>query len=145
MRTVVAICTLADVALIAAGTAGAGAVIRRADWVLDAVRYAGAAFLLGYAALAARRSVRVTNVTAQSADIGTRSGRAIVAPAGSALWFSAIGFGAQRLGRSFDRPLTWRILDAFVAVVMTRHRRPVATRLRSRQPPARGRTVRCRP
>lgn len=156
---VVSVCTLADVALIAAGTAGAGAVIRRVDWVLPAVRWAGAAFLLAYAALAARRAWRGSSATARSADAPERNGslRAIVLTAlaltflnpgvyldtvvllgsvanargtgqwwfaagaalASALWFSAVGFGARRLGHGFDRPVTWRILDAFVAVIMT--------------------------
>ena len=154
---VVLVCTLADVALIAAGTAGAGALIRRADWALTAVRWGGAAFLLGYAALAARRAWRDTAATAQT-DTDPKGGlRAIVltalaltflnpgvyldtvvllgsvanahggrqwwfaagAAVASALWFPVIGFGARRLGRRFDRPITWRVLDAFVAVVMT--------------------------
>ncbi|MET8906758.1 LysE/ArgO family amino acid transporter [Micromonospora sp. NPDC004551] len=55
---VVAICAASDAVLITAGVAGMGSLV--ADWpgLLVAVRWAGAAFLLGYALLAARRAVR---------------------------------------------------------------------------------------
>jgi L-lysine exporter family protein LysE/ArgO len=56
--TIVVICVLSDVVLIVAGVAGIGALTRTAPVVLQIVRWAGAAFLLGYAALAARRAVR---------------------------------------------------------------------------------------
>lgn len=54
---VIAICTLSDVALIAAGTAGLGAVVSGAPHLLTAVRWVGAAFLLVNAALAAHRAL----------------------------------------------------------------------------------------
>lgn len=38
--------------------------------------------------------------------------------AASALWFSALGFGAGRLAPWFARPRAWQILDAVIAVVM---------------------------
>jgi L-lysine exporter family protein LysE/ArgO len=56
--TVVAICAVSDVILIAAGVAGLGAVVGHAHGLLLTVRLLGAAFLLGYAALAARRALR---------------------------------------------------------------------------------------
>jgi L-lysine exporter family protein LysE/ArgO len=37
---------------------------------------------------------------------------------GSFVWFFALGFGARLLRPFFARPGTWRILDAFIAVVM---------------------------
>lgn len=37
---------------------------------------------------------------------------------GSALWFSALGFGARRLAPFFARPRAWQLLDALIAVVM---------------------------
>lgn len=40
------------------------------------------------------------------------------AMAGSALWFSALGFGARLLAPWFERPLAWRILDSLIALVM---------------------------
>lgn len=54
---VVAVCTLADVALIAAGTAGLGALVGGHPAALSVARYAGAALLLGLAAAAARRAL----------------------------------------------------------------------------------------
>ncbi|WP_092801662.1 LysE/ArgO family amino acid transporter [Klenkia marina] len=55
---VVAVCTASDVVLILAGVGGTGALLGRAPWLVTAVRVAGAAFLLGYAVLAARRALR---------------------------------------------------------------------------------------
>src|SRR5579859_4909484 len=55
VATIVAICTVSDVVLIAGGVAGAGAALTGRPWLLDAVRLAGAALLLGYAVLATRR------------------------------------------------------------------------------------------
>jgi L-lysine exporter family protein LysE/ArgO len=55
---IVLVCALSDVALIAAGVAGVGAVVTAAPIALAIIRWAGAAFLLGYAALAIRRVVR---------------------------------------------------------------------------------------
>ncbi len=37
---------------------------------------------------------------------------------GSALWFTALGFGARYLGRWLSSPRAWRWLDAGIAVVM---------------------------
>ncbi|MFB9377241.1 LysE/ArgO family amino acid transporter [Kineococcus gynurae] len=54
---VVAVCAATDVTLIFAGTAGVGVVLERAPVVVDVVRWAGAAFLAGYAVLAARRAL----------------------------------------------------------------------------------------
>ncbi|MGM7699774.1 LysE/ArgO family amino acid transporter [Microbacterium sp. A84] len=36
----------------------------------------------------------------------------------SAVWFTALGFGARYLGHWLDTPRSWRILDALIAVVM---------------------------
>lgn len=55
---VVAVCAVSDLVLILLGVAGIGVVIERAPGVLDVVRWAGAAFLAGYGALAAWRTVR---------------------------------------------------------------------------------------
>lgn len=57
---VVAVCAVSDLVLIVLGVAGVGALIERAPGVLDAVRWAGAAFLLAYGAKAALRAVRGT-------------------------------------------------------------------------------------
>ncbi|MBF4161259.1 LysE/ArgO family amino acid transporter [Nocardioides acrostichi] len=55
---VVVLCTLSDVALIAAGVLGVGTLVSQAPAVLTALRWAGVAFLLGYAVLAGRRAWR---------------------------------------------------------------------------------------
>ncbi|WP_460863792.1 LysE/ArgO family amino acid transporter [Rhodococcus aerolatus] len=55
---VVALCAASDAVLIAAGVGGAGALVAARPTVLAVVRVAGAAVLLGYAALAARRAAR---------------------------------------------------------------------------------------
>ena len=57
---VVAVCALSDLVLIVAGVAGVGVLIERAPAVLDVVRWAGAAFLLAYGAMAAVRAIRGT-------------------------------------------------------------------------------------
>ena len=56
--TVVLVCLLSDVVLIAAGVTGAGAVVQSRPGLLDVVRIAGAAFLAAYGLMAARRALR---------------------------------------------------------------------------------------
>ncbi|UGT60554.1 LysE/ArgO family amino acid transporter [Nocardia asteroides] len=56
VAAVVGVCAVSDVLLIAAGVGGFGAVLRSAPEVLVVARWAGAAFLFGYAALALRRA-----------------------------------------------------------------------------------------
>jgi len=55
---VVTICAASDVVLILLGIAGLGSLLDLAPWLVDVMRVAGAAFLLSYAALAARRAWR---------------------------------------------------------------------------------------
>jgi L-lysine exporter family protein LysE/ArgO len=55
---VVLTCAVSDLMLIAAGIAGLGAVVTARPEAVTAIRWVGAAFLLGYAALAAKRAVR---------------------------------------------------------------------------------------
>jgi len=55
---VVAFCTLSDWLLIALGVFGLGALVQSSTWLLEVFRFGGAAFLLGYALLAARRAWR---------------------------------------------------------------------------------------
>lgn len=55
---VIAVCTLSDWLLIALGVFGLGALIQASPALLEAFRFGGAAFLLGYALLAARRAWR---------------------------------------------------------------------------------------
>jgi L-lysine exporter family protein LysE/ArgO len=58
VATVVAICIVSDVVLIAVGVAGAGAALTGRPWLMEGTRLAGASVLLAYAALAARRALR---------------------------------------------------------------------------------------
>ena len=62
----VLLCVLADAALIALGILGIGAVIENAPVVLIIVRYAGAAFLLTYGILAARRAFKPNKLTTET-------------------------------------------------------------------------------
>ncbi|WP_089010342.1 LysE/ArgO family amino acid transporter [Micromonospora viridifaciens] len=55
---VVVACAASDALLIAVGIAGLGTAVAGRPGLLAAIRYAGAAFLLGYAVLAARRALR---------------------------------------------------------------------------------------
>lgn len=55
---VAAICALSDLALIIIGVSGIGAVLQAVPWLVDVIRWAGAAFLVGYGLLAARRAIR---------------------------------------------------------------------------------------
>ena len=64
LLVVVAICVASDVALIAAGVAGIGALVTAAPLALGIVRWAGFAFLLGYAVFAARRALTPTTLDA---------------------------------------------------------------------------------
>lgn len=84
------VCALSDAALIAAGVSGIGFVLQAIPWLIDAVRWLGALFLVGYGLLAARRawhpadealSVREdravpTTAAAGSATVATASNRA---------------------------------------------------------------------
>lgn len=55
---VVAVCAVSDAVLIALGVSGIGAIVTAVPWLLDVVRWAGAAFLVGYGVLAARRALQ---------------------------------------------------------------------------------------
>ena len=55
---VVAVCAVSDLLLILAGIAGLGAIVTARPVAVEVVRWVGAAFLLGYAILAARRALR---------------------------------------------------------------------------------------
>ena len=155
VAAVVAVCFLSDAVLIAAGVAGAGALVSRAPGAVRVVCFAGAAFLLGYGLLAARRALRPAALLPDAT--GTRTGLAatvttclaltwlnphvyldtvvllgslastydgrrwwfgVGAGLGSALWFTALGYGARLLRPVFARPAAWRALDAVIAVVM---------------------------
>ncbi|MGX5697248.1 LysE/ArgO family amino acid transporter [Agromyces soli] len=55
---VAAVCAVSDAVLIAVGVSGIGAVMLAVPWLVDVIRWAGAAFLVGYGLLAAKRAWR---------------------------------------------------------------------------------------
>ncbi|GAB4054594.1 LysE/ArgO family amino acid transporter [Catellatospora paridis] len=150
---VVVTCAAADALLIAAGVGGLGSLVADRPGLLAVIRWGGAAFLLGYAVLAARRALRPGRLDPRDA-VGTPlratlltclaftflnphvyldtvlllGGLALRDPsrwlfaAGAALasvvWFTALGAGAHRLAPVLARPVTWRVLDAVIAVTM---------------------------
>ncbi|MBT1664330.1 LysE/ArgO family amino acid transporter [Curtobacterium flaccumfaciens] len=189
----VVVCAVSDALLIVAGVLGVGAVVERFPVALLVIRFIGAAFLLTYGVLAARRALRPSGdamrvadeaaddgVVGADADAGAgvdattgttvTAGRTRTAPPGpvvtmrtavltmlvftwanphvyldtlvflgsvanqqgaddrwlwtigavaaSCLWFGALGFGGRLLRPLFEKPLTWRVFDGLVAVVM---------------------------
>lgn len=220
----VVVCAASDAALILAGVLGVGVVVERFPVAIVVVRFVGAAFLVTYGVLAARRALRPSGdtmrVERETADDGvvvldagghratiapldghgtppqgsavSARGCDVIAPAGttvdattattraarrtgtappgqavtmrtavatmlvftwanphvyldtlvflgsvanqqgsddrwlwtvgavaaSCLWFGALGFGGRLLRPLFAKPLTWRVFDGLVAVVM---------------------------
>lgn len=55
---VVAICAVSDIVLVVGGAAGMGAALDAVPWLVQLVRWLGAAFLIGYGVIAARRAIR---------------------------------------------------------------------------------------
>ncbi|MFJ3379147.1 LysE/ArgO family amino acid transporter [Curtobacterium sp. NPDC090217] len=206
----VVVCAVSDAVLILAGVLGVGAVVERFPVALVVIRFVGAAFLLTYGVLAARRAVRPSGdaIRVGASDDGvpvgsgsgpaSGSGSAVMAPAdghrapahagatvvagrdapadgadqagraaptlraavltmlvftwanphvyldtlvflgsvanqqgvddrwwwtigavaASCLWFGALGFGGRLMRPLFAKPITWRVFDAVVALVM---------------------------
>ena len=151
---VVAICTISDLMLIAAGTLGIGALVTHVPWLLEALRWLGAAYLVWFAIGSFRSAVRPGELHESAAD--GRTARAVAlttlgltwlnphvyldtvvllgnlanqhgegrwvfasgAMVASVTWFSAIGFGGRALSRPLGRPMTWRVLDSIIGLVM---------------------------
>jgi L-lysine exporter family protein LysE/ArgO len=152
--TVVAVCTVSDILLISASIAGFAALINAHPSVVDIAKFGGAAFLVGYGMLAARRAWRPSSLTPSEAAparllqvvvtclaltflnphvyldtvvlLGALANEhrderwlfGIGAVTASAVWFVSLGLGARRLANLFATPLTWRILDSLIAVMM---------------------------
>ena len=84
---IVAICTLSDLALIAAGVSGIGAVVQHAGWALVVVRWFGVAFLAWYGLSSAWRARRPAS--SLSAARGDSAGRpAVVRRAVALTWLN---------------------------------------------------------
>ncbi|MGN8049294.1 LysE/ArgO family amino acid transporter [Curtobacterium sp. 22159] len=196
----VVVCAGSDAVLILAGVLGVGAVVERFPVAFVVIRFVGAAFLLTYGVLAARRVFRPSGDALRLDDDGAQTpggpsasggpgvpsatahgagaaGRTRTAPPGparartghaatlrtavvtmlvftwanphvyldtlvflgsvanqqgvqdrwwwtagavlaSCVWFGALGFGGRLLRPLFARPLTWRVFDGLVALVM---------------------------
>ncbi|MDR6986156.1 L-lysine exporter family protein LysE/ArgO [Paenarthrobacter nitroguajacolicus] len=74
---IVAVCALSDAVLIAAGVLGTGALITAAPAAVVVLRYVGAAFLVTYGLLAAKRALRPQSLTASNGstnDGGSKRG-----------------------------------------------------------------------
>ena len=67
---VVALCTVSDIALIAAGIAGVGALINAHPGAVNIAKFGGALFLFGYGLLAARRAWRPSTPDSVGGDAG---------------------------------------------------------------------------
>jgi L-lysine exporter family protein LysE/ArgO len=151
---VVALCTVSDIVLISVGIAGVGALITAHPSALNIAKFGGAAFLVGYGLLAARRAWRPSSLTPSEKAparlievlvtcaaltflnphvyldtvvlLGALANEhrderwlfGVGAVTASAVWFVGLGLGARRLAGLFASPLTWRILDALIAVMM---------------------------
>lgn len=75
---VVAVCAVSDIVLIGAGVAGFGTVVESFPAVLTVARYAGAAFLIGYALLAARRALGSSALIADAAGASVAVGASVL-------------------------------------------------------------------
>jgi L-lysine exporter family protein LysE/ArgO len=75
---IVAICTVSDVALIAAGIGGLGALVRRWPHAVAVVAWVGGAFLIGYGLRAAVRVLRPGELDARAEGGGGSLGAAVL-------------------------------------------------------------------
>lgn len=67
---IIAVCALSDAVLIAAGVFGTGALITAAPAAVVVLRYVGAAFLVTYGVMAARRAMRPQSLTTGESTSG---------------------------------------------------------------------------
>ncbi|MBK8868737.1 MAG: LysE/ArgO family amino acid transporter [Dermatophilaceae bacterium] len=74
---VVAICALSDAILILAGVSGIGVIVERAPWLITVIRWGGAAFLIAYGLMAARRAMRADRLATDTSGIVTPIGRVV--------------------------------------------------------------------
>ncbi|MEO8281992.1 MAG: LysE/ArgO family amino acid transporter [Pseudarthrobacter sp.] len=77
VAAVVIVCSVSDAVLIAAGIAGVGALLQTNPVVVDVVRLAGAAFLVAYGVMAARRAVHPGSLTTQERQPAVGLGAAL--------------------------------------------------------------------
>jgi L-lysine exporter family protein LysE/ArgO len=77
VAAVVLVCSVSDAILIAAGIAGVGALLQANPVIVDVVRFAGAAFLVAYGVMAARRALRPGALTASGRQPAVGIGAAL--------------------------------------------------------------------
>jgi L-lysine exporter family protein LysE/ArgO len=84
---IVLICALSDAVLIAVGVGGGGALFTAVPWLVDVIRWVGAAFLIGYGILAARRALRRPKPDAglHAEDAASRTAGSLAAAVATAL------------------------------------------------------------
>ncbi|WP_148573187.1 LysE/ArgO family amino acid transporter [Nocardioides caldifontis] len=127
VAAVVVVCALSDVVLISAGVSGIGAIVDRAGWVVDVVRWLGVAFLLWYAAGSLRRAFRPESLEGGAAEAARREPRGVVVGKAVALtWLNPhvyldtvllIGSIAATHSHVSDQPLDGRWWFAIGAVL----------------------------
>lgn len=84
---IVAICTLSDAVLILLGISGVGFLVQRFPVALTVIRFGGAAFLIAYGLLAARRFFVQQSLQADATDAGP-SRRAVVLTVLALTWLN---------------------------------------------------------
>lgn len=85
---VVAVCAVSDAVLICAGVAGVGALVERAAWLVETVRWLGVAFLVAYGVLSLLRARRPGALSAGDAPPRPRAARRAVATALALTWLN---------------------------------------------------------
>ena len=136
LGVVLAICIIADVALIGLGTIGIGGLILLVPWLLTALKWLGAAYLVWFALITLRSAWHATGL---SADAQPRTRRQIVRTTlaltflnpgvyldtvvmvgnlASISWFLVIGFGSRALAPVLAKPRVWQAIDVAIGVVI---------------------------
>lgn len=82
---VVLVCAISDAVLIAVGVGGGGVLFTAVPWLVDVIRWAGAAFLLAYGILAAVRALRTPKQDAGGLRAGTGTAGTLGAALATAL------------------------------------------------------------
>ena len=78
---VVAICALSDLVLIAVGIGGGGLLFAAVPWLVEVVRWVGAAFLLLYGLFAARRALRPSRLEAADGSAAPKTASVVAVAA----------------------------------------------------------------
>ena len=83
---VVLVCTLSDVVLILSGVSGIGAIVQRAPWALEVLRWLGVAFLTWYGINAIVRARRPSGLVAGGGSAASR--RSVLLRAFALTWLN---------------------------------------------------------